>query len=74
MPLIRARVQDWSGDFAFAPPTKESLINTDDIQSVRPTESRGIGPFVKVRFRDGTELICVGTVADFLPGAEESDR
>jgi hypothetical protein len=64
--LIRVKAQDWSGDFAFAPPTRESLINTDDVQSVIPCESRGSGPFVRVRFRDGKEMICVGTVDDFI--------
>lgn len=66
MPLIRVKAQDWSGDFAFAPPTVDTLVNTDEVQSVMPCESRGTGPFVRVRFRDGKELICVGVVMDFL--------
>jgi hypothetical protein len=66
MPLIRVKAQDWSGNFAFAPPTRESLVNTDDVQSVRPCESCGIGPFFKIRFRDGTELICEGTINDYF--------
>jgi hypothetical protein len=66
MPLIKVKAQDWSGDFAFAPPTRESLVNTDDVQSVQPCESRGSGPFFRVRFRDGQAMICVGTVDDFI--------
>jgi hypothetical protein len=66
MPLIKVKAQDWSGDFAFAPPTYETLVNTDDVQLVRPCESRGIGPFFKIRFRDGKEVICVGTINDFF--------
>jgi hypothetical protein len=31
VPLIKVKAQDWSGDFAFAPPTREMLVNTDEI-------------------------------------------
>lgn len=65
--LIKVRFQDWSSDFTYAPSTREAVLNTDHIISVTPCESRGAGPFVRVRMLDDQSLICVGTPSDFLP-------
>jgi hypothetical protein len=64
--LVKARYQDWDGNFSYAPPLCDVALNTDDIITVKPTESRGSGPWVSVKMRDGQTLTCKGTVDDFL--------
>jgi hypothetical protein len=66
--LKNAEYQDWSGNFSYAPPLRDIVLNTDDIITVKPTESRGSGPWVSVKMRDGQVLTCKGTVDDFLDG------
>lgn len=66
MSLKKVRWQDWSGEFAYAPPLRDAVVNTDEIVSVTPTESRGEGPWVKLKLRDGSTMTCRGTPDDFL--------
>jgi hypothetical protein len=67
VPLIKVRRQNWQANFAYAPPTEDAVINTDEVASAFPTESRGEGPFVQVRFRDGSSMTVLGTVDQFCP-------
>jgi hypothetical protein len=62
---------NYDAPHAYAPPRERAAINTADVVMVTPAEARGGGPFVKVRFRDGKELTCVGTVDEFLTTASE---
>ena len=64
--LMKAQYQDWSGSFAYAPPLRDIALSTEDIISVKPTESRGSGPWVTVKMRDGQVFTCKGTVDDFI--------
>lgn len=66
MSLKMVRAQDWSGNFAYAPPLVETALNTDEIISVMPCDSRGSGPWVKVKMRDGQTFTCQGTPQDFI--------
>jgi len=72
--LIKVRYQDWESPFAYAPSTAEAVINTDHIISVKPCESRGAGPFVRVRMIDDQSLICIGRPSDFLPKENADER
>ncbi len=65
--LKKVYVLDYSANYAYAPPKVEALINTDEIVSATPTDARGSGPFMLVRFRDGSNLTVVGTVDALLP-------
>ena len=62
--LIKVERQDWGANFAYAPPLVEAVINTDDIVTAVPCESRGVGPFMKVKFRNGDEMIIRGKPSD----------
>ena len=65
--LKKVKYQNWRApNFAYAPPTEDAVIQTDRIVSVTPTESRGSGPFVLVKFDDGTSMTCIGKPEDFL--------
>lgn len=74
MPLKLVRAVNYAGNYAYAPPQEEALIDTDSIKLVVPTEARGTGPFVRVIFKDGAELVCVGMPRDFLPTDSEEVR
>lgn len=63
--LRRVRWQDWSGNFAYAPPVRDGVLNDAEIVSVTPCESRGPGPWVKVSLRNGEQMICQGKPDDF---------
>jgi hypothetical protein len=66
MPLKKVQRLNFSGNYAYAPPVEEAVINTDHITSVVPTEARGQGPFVLIRFTDGSTHVCVGCPEDFV--------
>jgi hypothetical protein len=66
MALKIVQSQDWSGNFAYAPPLKDTVLNTDDIISVRECESRGSGPWVSVTMRNGEKFTVKGTPQDFV--------
>jgi hypothetical protein len=66
MSLHKVQAQDWKGNFAYAPPVVDALVNTDHVVRVVPTESRGPGPWVSVVLVDGATLICRGTPETFL--------
>ena len=64
--LKKILIQDWKADFAYAPPTRESVINTDDVQNAMPCESRGCGPWMKITFRNGNHVIAHGRPEDLI--------
>lgn len=64
--LIKVKRQDWYATFAYAPPLVEAIINTGDVVSATPCESRGVGPFMTVTFRDGKQWIVQGVPDDLL--------
>lgn len=65
--LIKVKYLNFETSYQYAPPQQEGVINTDAIQSVVTTDARGSGPFVKIQFRDGRTMVCVGKPTDFLP-------
>lgn len=73
--LIAVQYIDYSGNYAYAPPTEEAVINTDEIVSItpiRPENTRSSYALVKVRFRDGRTLDIVGKPSDFVDVREPS--
>lgn len=64
--LIKVKRQDWYATFAYAPPLVDAVINTDEVVSAVACESRGEGPFVQVKFRDGSKMVIRGTPDDLL--------
>jgi hypothetical protein len=67
MPLKKVKYLDFGGDYAYAPPCVDALINLSEVVSIVPCEGfRRSGPFVKIRFRDKTEITCEGKVEDFI--------
>jgi hypothetical protein len=65
MSLKKVKMLDWSAQFAYAPPQVDAVVNTEEIVRVAPSEGRGSGPFVTIKFRDGSTMQCVGTPEDF---------
>lgn len=60
---------DYSGNYAYAPPTLEAVIDTAEIQRVTPIlpeNSRSSYALVKIRFKDGSIMDVVGYVRDFV--------
>lgn len=68
MPLIKLRYQNWkSSSYAYAPPLEDILINTDEIVHVShldPSETRGSGPFCRVKLQNGDTFTVQATVAE----------
>ena len=64
--LIKVKYQNWSGNFAYAPPVEDAVINTEEIVNATPTESRGSGPWTKVKFRDGSTMTIQGNPDQLL--------
>lgn len=67
--LKKVQFQDFNAPHTYAPPTRDAVINTDDVSRVTPCESRGSGPWMMIRFRDGTHLIAQGKPEDLLKEA-----
>lgn len=65
--MKKVRRIDYDAPCAFAPLTTDAVVNTDDISRVFPIETRRTEACVRVVFRDGGKMDCVGTVEDFLP-------
>ena len=67
--LKKVWVVDWDASFDFAPPSRESVINTEHVVSAVPvdeTRSRVNGPSMRVRFADGSSLHVKGKLEDLL--------
>lgn len=69
--LVKVKRLNYSAPYNYAPPQEPAVVNTDDISHVVCTEARGSGPFVLVRFRDGTEMVCVGS-PEMFTGREDA--
>lgn len=69
MTLRKVEFIDRSGNYAYAPPTREAVINLDEIISIKeiaPENTRSSYPLVRIRFRDGSLLDVVGQPIDFV--------
>lgn len=64
--LKKVKLLDYHGNYAYAPPAVDSIVNTDDITSAKPCEARGIGPFLSIKFKDGRTETMVGTIEELL--------
>lgn len=65
--LIKVKRLNWQANYAYAPPQEDAVINTEEVVSAVPTEACGSGPFLSVRFRDGSSMTVVGTPDLLLP-------
>ncbi len=68
------RTQDWSGDFAYAPPLRDTVINLDDVASAVECDSRGSGPWMRVTLRSGGSFVAQGRPSDLVAGAGKGER
>jgi len=59
------QIQNWSGSFEFAPPLVEKAVNLDEVSTVQQCDSRGAGPWVRVRMKNGEVFIAQGSPKDF---------
>ena len=60
--LIKVKRLAYERPYSFSPPPQEdAVINTTDVLSAVITDARGSGPFLRVLFRDGSEMTIVGT-------------
>jgi hypothetical protein len=69
MTLRKVEFVDRNANYAYAPPTREAVINVDEIVSavsIAPEHTRNSEPLVRVRFRDGSVLDVVGKPGDFV--------
>jgi hypothetical protein len=66
--LMKVKRQDWDAQFGYAPPRVDAVLNTEDVVSAVPCESRGQGPWMRVTFRSGAEWIVWGTPDDLTRG------
>lgn len=71
--LVPVRYLDYDAIYVYAPPVVDAVINLIDVESVIPTQARGSGPHVLVRFRGGRQLVCQGVPGDFLIGGEKRE-
>lgn len=60
------KAQDWSGNFAYAPPLRDLLVNTDHVVSAQVCESRGAGPWYSLKLIDGKVHTVQGHPSDLL--------
>jgi len=44
----------------------DAAINTDNIISITTIEPKDNIPYVNIKFVDGTSIICIGSIEDFL--------
>jgi hypothetical protein len=69
MTLRKVEFLDRSGEYAYAPPKREAVINLDEILSVvpvAPENNRFSYALVDIRFRDGSTLQVIGKPSDFI--------
>lgn len=64
--LIKVRFYDWDADFAFRPPLKDAIINTEQIIDVREGVCNRCGPIIKVWLTEKRYMSCDGNIEDFL--------
>ncbi len=69
MALLSVRVLDWGASFAYAPPSRLAVINTDEIVSavaIDPSRTRCVEQTMRVTFRDGSTHEVVGCPSDLV--------
>lgn len=60
--LVKLDCLDYDASYSYAPPSVEVVINSDHVLDLRPTDARGIGPFVKITLIDRRYYVARGTV------------
>jgi len=61
--------------YAYAPPAEDAVIQTNELIMVTQSETRRSEPCVRLLFRDGSQMDCLGRPQDFLDSAvEDSDQ
>jgi hypothetical protein len=66
MSLKKVEILDYSASYSYSPPVKDSVVNTEQIVSAVPCESRYCGKTMQVNFVDGSHLTVVGSPEDLL--------
>lgn len=66
MSLKKLKTQDWDATFPYAPPTVDTVINTDQIVSAVVCDSRGPGPWYRIMLTTGASFIAKGNPSDLL--------
>jgi hypothetical protein len=64
--LKAMRAQDWNASFSYAPPLVDIVINTDHVVDATACDSRGSGPWMRVRMSDGKQHIVKGLPEELL--------
>ena len=64
MSIKIVEILDYYASYSYQPPRKDAVINTDEIVSAVPCESRCSDPTMCVRFTDGSHLTVVGKPSD----------
>lgn len=65
--MKKVRRIDYNAPCTYAPLTTDAVVNTEEISRVFSIETRRTEPCVRLVFRDGGKMDCVGTAEDFLP-------
>lgn len=69
--LRKVEFIDRSGNYAYAPPSREAVINMDEVVSIvpiPPENTRSSYALVHIRFHDGSSLDVIGKLSDFVDG------
>lgn len=77
MALMAVRVLDWDASFPYAPPSRDAVINTDEVVSavaIDPSRTRCSSPTMRVAFRDGHAHEVIGRPEDLVRAAEGRTR
>lgn len=67
--LLKVKVLDFDSHYEFVPPRVDAVINTEAITSAkdyRPSRGGLNESFLKLRFRDGSEMVMVGKIDDLF--------
>jgi hypothetical protein len=60
------KAQDWNASFAYAPPLVDKAVNLDEVSTAQVCDSRGEGPWMNVRMRNGESFIAQGRPQDLV--------
>ena len=71
MSLKLVEVLDYATSYDYCPPRKDAVINTEEIVSAVPCESRASTPTMYVRFKNGSHMTVLGVPTDLLPTGKE---
>ena len=66
MPMIELQMQDYDAIFAYVPPVRSVVVNSEDISTVVAVESPGSGPWARVTMRSGKSMVVRGTPLEIM--------